>query len=84
MAAMSCSQIQHTFISLFKLGHAYHVCSGERSRCIALLQCPLEPANRGTTNEFNACHHQLQNLTYTGCGKLTSFFIWHFIFKKGS
>jgi hypothetical protein len=20
----------------------------------------------------------------TGCGKLTSFFIWHFIFKKGS
>jgi hypothetical protein len=21
---------------------------------------------------------------YTGCGKQTSFFIWHFIFKKGS
>jgi hypothetical protein len=23
-------------------------------------------------------------IDYTGCGKLTSFFIWHFIFKKGS
>jgi hypothetical protein len=25
-----------------------------------------------------------QTTANTGCGKLTSFFIWHFIFKKGS
>jgi hypothetical protein len=52
------------------------------------LLCPLPvEAACGITMRFQVLSVVTLKIAvfyYTGCGKLTSFFIWHFIFKKGS
>jgi hypothetical protein len=55
-----------------------------------LLLCLQWPAMGSHSKSLEASHILTTYYSYnthfsnTGCGKLTSFFIWHFIFKKGS
>jgi hypothetical protein len=57
-----------------------HLIMSTGSQLYVYFKTSLGDSRRG----FKIKYLQGAYMLYTECGKLTSFFIWHFIFKKGS